>query len=217
MSVSNKTLAVMLLAAIVVSLGGTFISLNRLGTAGSPTGHAINPQGNVSLDINSSLSITTIDNHEIDFGMCVLGPDSAGITINSNRTESTANCANGGTVNPIIVRNNGNINAIITVQSAKVGTSQGGTFLNTGSTNSSLQYRVTNTSRHVTYEGGCISGLGSSAYATFATAGAEYGICNNLQSHGVRNSVEVDFQIVIPTAAARGDNVTITFSAAEAI
>lgn len=220
MSVSNKTLAIMLLAAIVVSLGGTFISLSRLGTMSTPTGHATDDsQGNITLTIDEILSITTIDNNLIDFGTCELGADSAGITINSEQGADTDNCSNVGDVEAILVRNNGNLDANVTIQAASVGTDQGGAgpfFLDTGSSNSSLQYKFMNES-HASYEGGCMSGMGPSSYTDFAEPATEYTACELLQSHSSDNSIGVDFQISVPDSASEGDNVTITFTASESI
>lgn len=215
MSVSNKTLAVLLLAAIVVSLGGTFISLNRLGTI-SPTGYSTG-EGTVNLSINATLSITTEDSDLLDFGVCNLGPASAGITINSQGGEDTTTaCTNPGSLTPISVRNDGNVDANVTIKSNKVGTQRtGDTFIPTGSTDSDLLFLVQNDSDDASYSGGCMGTLGSPTYTAFLDTAAEYNVCNNLQAHGTANSVQAHFQIVVPTAAQEGDTVTVTFTATD--
>lgn len=60
MQISNRTIATLLIATIIVYLGGTFISLNRLTELGYPlTGFATsNQSGNVSVEILSTISIT---------------------------------------------------------------------------------------------------------------------------------------------------------------
>ena len=78
MDISNKTLAMFLVAAIVVSIAGTTISLNRLGDIStSPTGFATSGVGNVSLNVNTDLSIV-LDEAWINFGDCV--PPATGTT-----------------------------------------------------------------------------------------------------------------------------------------
>ncbi|MFP4567789.1 MAG: hypothetical protein ACLFN8_02495 [Candidatus Woesearchaeota archaeon] len=216
MSVSNKTLAVMLLAAIVVSLGGTFISLNRLGAMTTPTGYQITDTGTVTFEINQTLQITTIDRNTIDFGTCELGDNSAGITVNSDNTENTSRC-DGTVAGGIAVRNNGNLDAVVTMYVDKVGTINTGTFLDTGSTDSDLLYRFEDGG--VGYGAGCAGTLGAATYTSLTTAGSgagEVSACTNLTAHGTDNSILSHFEIVIPTAASAGDSVTVTYVAAEA-
>ncbi len=66
--ISNKTLAMLLLVAIVVSLAGTFMSLNKLATLRFPaiTGFATDT-GTADVDIQSEAGITFSTN-SIDFG-----------------------------------------------------------------------------------------------------------------------------------------------------
>lgn len=212
MSVSNKTLAVMLLAAIVVSLGGTFISLNKLGSI-STTGYQT--FGTVELNISTSLSITT-DGTNIDFGACSLGTDAAGITINSETAQGNVadSCADYVTPTYISIRNNGNLNAEVTFNVTDVGTGQGGTFLNTGDTNSSIAYKLQNIATGA-YQPGCAGTMSSdNVYVNFSNTN-EIGVCTNLTT-GTDSIMRTDYEIVVPTAASEGDTVTITFFAQEA-
>ena len=54
---SNKSLALLLLVVMVVSLFGTFMVLNRVGTQYGPTGFALQETGYVNLTISSFMSI----------------------------------------------------------------------------------------------------------------------------------------------------------------
>jgi hypothetical protein len=222
MSVSNKTLAVMLLAAIVVSLGGTFISLNRLGAI-STTGYSTS-DGTVNLEIETNLQITT-DNSNINFGECVLGENAAGFTINSETSGGNVNgnCSTYTNVtmrtNGITIRNSGNVNARIEIKTSKVGTERTGSFLTGGSTNSDIAYKVLNVSTEVnsvTYQGGCMSGLAAAGYNPFMAANTDYVICNNLTT--TPNSImRTHYEIVVPTAVPTGDSVLITFTGSGAV
>ncbi|MCF7799319.1 hypothetical protein K9M74_05445, partial [Candidatus Woesearchaeota archaeon] len=70
MDISNKTLGLLLVAAIVVSVGGTLMSLNQLESV-SPTGFATTGSGTVDLDIGSYVAIV-VDDTAINFGTCTL-------------------------------------------------------------------------------------------------------------------------------------------------
>lgn len=56
MDISNKTLAMLLVAAVVVSLAGTIISLNKLSSL-STTGYATSTTGTANVQVNTSASI----------------------------------------------------------------------------------------------------------------------------------------------------------------
>jgi hypothetical protein len=225
MDITNKTLAVMLVAAIVVSIGGTFISLTRLGDASTIGYNTYNASGEVSLTIQSSLSITTTDSDTINFGSCNLGEGSAGITINSDvsglGSNTGADCSGAGSgfiATPIAVRNDGNLHANVSFNVSKVGTGNGGDFLNTGSTDSSIGYKLLN--QGLVGSAGCAGILGNgvdntsmASYVVFQNT-SELNACSNLTA-GSANTFLTHFQIVIPTAAASGDNVTVTYFATE--
>ena len=63
--ISNRTLAILLVTAIVVSLGATVSTLNRLSTGA--TGRANYDMGDVQLQVSSTVSILLL-NDTIDFG-----------------------------------------------------------------------------------------------------------------------------------------------------
>lgn len=123
MDISNRTLGLLLVAAIVVSIGGTFISLNSLNDlGGAPTGFATTDTGNVTLTVSNVVSIIVNDS-SIDFGACTM-------VINATKTSSDyysnssdgyadiAECSNHASFpDNISVQNIGNTNATVTVQS----------------------------------------------------------------------------------------------------
>jgi hypothetical protein len=208
MDISNKTLALFLLGAIVVSLGGTILSLNKLGDVSS-TGLVT---GDVNLEIASSLSITTADRSTIDFGTCTpVGGQT--LTINSEDGANTsATCDGDISLGGIFVRNNGNVNANVTIQSNVVGAAQSGTFLNSSVGNSSLQYRTVENGL-LGNTNGCQGGLVAS-YTAFAANGTEYLVCSNLTFGSTENSFETHIQIIIPPDAPVGVAAAVlTFTA----
>jgi hypothetical protein len=95
--ISNKTLSFLLVGAIVVSLFGTFVSLNRLnkistGGLGSITGLATNGTGTVDLTVTGQASFR-LSQSGVNFGS--ITPNSSGFWI----TTETANEWAGGAQN----------------------------------------------------------------------------------------------------------------------
>ena len=219
MDISNKTLALLLVGAMVVSLAGTIMSLNKLGEV-SITGMPV--LGNVSLEVQQLLSITTEDNPAISFGTCQPDTDSVR-TLNSEWTEDTADaCGAGSALTPIFIRNNGNVPAAVNVSPDDVGTAQAsGTFL-APATSSDLAYRIVDEGDGG-FGGGCDSTAGDSTEGTFPgsyttfTGTGEFNVCTDLaDSSGgnTDNSVAMHLQIVFPTDVVPGEyDVEFTFTA----
>ena len=206
MEFSNKSLAVLLLAVMVISLGGTILSLNRMNEI-KTTGYVSSATGTVNLSVSQSVSITTTDGNIVDFGSC--SPSSGnGVTTNvtSDVLEQTGTACISFTQSNISVRNDGNVNASVTINASAVGKADNasGAFLSSTSAKSSLMYKSTNAGR-LTNLGGCTGGTVGS-YAPFTQAGYGYPICTNLKAGivGGDNSLVVDFKIVVPNDAPTG-------------
>ena len=119
MEVSNKTLSILLVLAIIISLGGTIVSLNRLANLRQNTviGFATSSGlGNVTLDITDVTSIT-LPIANISFGsgyangsgFCVLSTTNA-----SNHTYYNCSGFYNETIpSPIKIENNGNKNVTV--------------------------------------------------------------------------------------------------------
>ncbi|MCC7574444.1 hypothetical protein KO361_02540 [Candidatus Woesearchaeota archaeon] len=231
MDISNKTLAVLLLAAIVVSFGSTFISISRLG-AMSTTGYQTfndTDTGSISLLIEEVISITTEDSPSINFGTCVLD-EGVGVNISSETSQGdgAGACPDYNSPVPISVRNNGNLPANVEFNVSDVGTDFGGDFLRTGEAisgtdNSSLRYKLLNDGwGDYVGNGGCAGYLGNKTdnlnmtnYNIFQNTSL-YNACSNLTS-GSDNSFLAHFEIRIPNSASTGGSVTVTFYASEVI
>ena len=86
--ISNRTLAIMMVVAILVSLGGLFMSLDRLSKlqAGVPPGittFATSGPGRANVTIAAVLSII-LDDNKIDFGHCIFAGGGASLYLESN-------------------------------------------------------------------------------------------------------------------------------------
>jgi len=96
MEETNKTLALLLVAAIVVSLGGTIVSLNKLGQIqlGALTGRATDTSpGYVQLNVTSETTIT-FTRATINFGNGYVNSTCNNCTMNTNSTTSGTNYTN---------------------------------------------------------------------------------------------------------------------------
>ena len=216
MEVSNKTLGVLLIAAIVVSLGGTFVSLNKLGGV-SPTGYATNNvTGTVQLTVGTSTSIVintdTYDN-VVDFGEC--SPGASMLFLDSDNGASVgdnAECTGsslGASGDYIQIENDGNIDANVTVRASVNGT-------NLFDTNGGLAYKMTNTSG----DEGCYGLQAQLTYLNFTVeddgsvgGGDDNPLCSNLTFADSTDMIDVSFQVALPPSTTSAGSSTITFEA----
>jgi len=141
MDISNKSLAFLLVAAMVLSLGGTILSLNKLGTIGA-TGMATGTdQGIANLSINGSTAVTFTVN-SVEFGSGYTNDTDGNVgtvencTIDTNGTNPSADndCVGfNPNVPPFIIRNDGNQDSQLTISADKdstafFGSSNGGVY-----------------------------------------------------------------------------------------
>ncbi len=129
--ISNKTLAILLVAAIAISLGGTFFSLNRLALltrAPGTTGYITNPTGTAKVNVTATGSLR-FSLPSLDFGIGYVN------TTNSNQYCSMASGNDGAgykdgvhkcvdfnaanTFNSLEIENDGNRNLTLTLNSNK--------------------------------------------------------------------------------------------------
>jgi len=120
MELSNKSLALLLVVAIVISVGGTMVSLSKLNSI-RYTGFASSsnsPQGTANLTINSSLVLTFVVSN-VNFGTGYTNDSGAGIeqcVMDTNGSANSADCIgfNSG-VSPFVLRNDGNKNLNVSI------------------------------------------------------------------------------------------------------
>ena len=213
--ISNKILATILIITLVISSISIFTALNQLDAL-KHTAKATD-QGQVTLLIRESVSITTIDGPEIDFGACKLLGRTFNITSDYLK-DTEESCPNYNQTN-ISARNNGNIPATLYIETDTVGALRGGTFLESPSNTSDLAYKITNEGR-LGNQGGCMQGINATTYTPFFNPNEQYMICEHLNhdAEGGQNSIIANFEIVIPEDVGVGTSqITITFTAHEFI
>ena len=195
MEISNKTLAMFLVAAIVISLAGTIISLNKLGTiTGNPaTGYA-------SLNTTATAQLTVNTTSDIRFLISTVnwGSGSVNVTIGwCNMTTLGANsagCQSFSTVSQgLTLVNDGNNNVSVTLYSNLSAAS----FL--GGTNPKFQYNVSNNQSN-----SCPGGAVPAAFTDVNTTIPGTQICALLDFNPTKDSLLIGVQVNFSYDAPQG-------------
>ncbi|MFP4118546.1 MAG: hypothetical protein ACLFTH_00665 [Candidatus Woesearchaeota archaeon] len=205
MAISNKTLSVLLIAAIVVSVGGTFFSLMMLNTPTGPTGFNTQEEGEVILNVPESLSIT-LEDSSIDFGDCT--PDTTDtIYVDSFQGAGdvdNSNCSDTGSFpDNMTLVNNGNVDALVNLTTSDNASALFGTTGDNG-----FAYKVQNQSSNP----GC-AGTMQQNYLNFTDPAIGYDVCSNLTAVSGQNRVEIFAAAWLSPQAAGGGEATWTFDA----
>lgn len=209
--ISNRTLAIFLVMAIVVSLGVTIYSLNKL-TPYSITGQAQSVPGKVNLSVQNSISIL-LYNNTVDFGSgyvntsCVEivgGKNYANLTAGSTYID-TGDCWT-GTTEPtsIIVENNGNVNVSVSIRGPNPLT-----FF--GNYAGSYDYNLTAKARN-NEANSCVGTL----QQTYIQLDSNSTFCTRLKYYpDSEDTLAIDINVLIPVDLPQGtyENNTIEFYA----
>ncbi|MCK5107311.1 MAG: hypothetical protein KAQ83_01155, partial [Nanoarchaeota archaeon] len=201
MDISNKTLAMFLVAAIVVSIAGTMISLNELAKGPTQiTGQAYSDAGTVSVNVGATVSINVATGGAASF---TCSPSTTqDYIIDTEGTHNTGAACTVAPGAPMVVENDGNVDADVSVNISDLGevTKQGGTFLDGPLDDSWLAYKVTN----VTGDEGCV-GAANTTYTNFTGLTPDVDqICTNLTAIDATDQLEVDFRMLLPQNAISG-------------
>jgi hypothetical protein len=207
MDLSNKTLAFLLVVAIVISLGGTIISLNRLNQLGFMGLTLYNTSGTTNFSLQSSVSIifrTTL----VNFGTGYVNANGTGCDITTNATtgwNTTGNCLGGLTnTSPFIIENNGNVNVSLGLNSS----ANASTFV-TGSVPTPLfQWAVSNNETN-----SCYGTLSDQTWTNVNWSGGPKTVCTNLSFSDANDTIRLDIKVLIPEDATQGSTHTATIMA----
>lgn len=196
--ISNKALAGLLIAAIVISVSGTLMVLDK--NAGL-TGYATSQDANVSVNITGIVSIV-LDSATLDFGTgSVTSGATNAILAYDGSTFTNVNGTGFSQSGDIILENDGNLNANITIQT----TNDVATFI--GGTSPAMEYLAVDNE-----SGSCINGLESS-YATLTTSPTNF--CTKLNFSDSADTVKMGLRLTIPSDTIGYKSNTITFTASQ--
>ena len=207
LELKNKTLALMLVAAIAISLASTIISLNRLGGI-STTGHATSTA-------SSNVTITSLNSVRFNVNSIYFGSGSVNSSAGYNNCTLYANVSGGagfksaGCINfvatqpgPLIIENDGNVN-LTNVQ--LVSSVAAAAFIGGIAVTPVYQYNVYNNQT-----GSCATGLGPTTWTDVNTTGSGTSICTKMDWQDAADSIAVGVYIVIPADATGAKTSTWT-------
>jgi len=208
MEISNKTLAVLLVVTIAISLTGTILSLNTLQES-KLTGYATyNDTGKAQVIISSSTVLRFIVN-TIDFGTgsvnstgytnCTLYVNgSSGTSINR-----TAGCINFNTTagGPLVLENDGTTYINVTINAS----TNAAEFIN--GTSPQFQYQIQENET-----GSCLSGAAATTW-TDVVKGTVTQICGNMSYIDANDTLRMGILVTIPADAPPGTRPNAIFTA----
>lgn len=211
MEMSNKTLSLLLVAAITISLFGTIISVNKLNrfqTIKATTGFATSDQGTATVYINSSTSIFfSIDT--VDFGTGYVngtGGSPQNCTLNTEGLKTTPGCIDFNTVTQgFVLENEGT-----TMPSIQLSSNSNASEFLTGATGEyggpRFLYKVTNNE-----SSSCTSPV-PATYTDINDTAPGTVICSGLDYKTDNDTLLIDIQINIPITTTTGQK-TATLTA----
>ena len=209
MDISNKTLAIFLVGAIVISLAGTFLSLNKLGTLAPATGNAVSTAGNAYVLVNSTTAIK-FDVATVNWS--VGSVNSTGSQQNCTMNTMSANsvdCVGFLTIStPLIIENTGNTNITLLQFGSNATAAQ---FIGGGADHGGPQfmYVVGNNA-----SGSCSANLYPTTFINVNITGNEQTICTNYNSVDGLDTMNISLKINIPISAVAGQKyATLTITA----
>ena len=196
MDLSNKTLAFLLVVAIVISLGGTIVSLNKLNKI-TVTGLATqyNTSGTTNFSLQSSVSIIfRVAN--VNFGTGYVNANGTGCDITTNATSgwnTTGNCLGGLTnASPFIIENNGNVNVSLGLNSS----ANASVFIGGTVPAPVFQWAVSNNETS-----SCYGTLSDQAWTNVNWSGGPKTVCTNLSFADANDTIRLDIKVLIPEDA----------------
>ena len=203
MAFSNKSLVVLAIAVLALSVFGTSLSLNLIDSM-SNVGYVDFDTGSVNLSINTTVSIVLNDSL-IDFGTCTL---SGGLmTFDSNSTAGTGDnpACNGTFPDFMTIENDGNIVANVSVEVDSLPTTE---YANAAG--AILAFKTANSSTRP----GCGQIVG---WTTFADVGpaTSYPACGDLNTDNSGDRFDFYTRITMPDTAVDADDSSmgLTFRA----
>ena len=209
MEISNNTLALFLIAAVVISVGGTIVSLNRLNTLSqitTTTGFAsANSTGTTMLNISTTSAIRFAIN-AVDFGAGSVNTTAGGTNctmwINDSSTFNKSGCTSFNTVNPygdtFILENDGSTYLNVTLNS----TNNTADFIGGNVTVAAFEYVVGNNQ-----SGSCVGTLGLTTWAYVLKV--DTNICSNMSYNVAFNTLRIGVKVIIPYDAGSGARSSI--------
>jgi hypothetical protein len=218
--VSNKTLATLLVVAIVISLAGTFFAMRGVSQitniiTGAQAG--LSPSGTAKVNISELTQITLVQD-TVDFGVGYRNATSVAVGEECNlTTNDTAGSGVACWINltdydpdPFLLRNTGNNYVNVTINSSNRSNFLDGTVL--GGTR---RYQFLAKDSDSVYlaggENGCNTTFALTDWTEFDET--EQLFCSNMSPYDAEDEIVVDINISIPAGPTQDKEATVTFTA----
>ena len=226
--ISNKTLATLLVVAIVISLAGTFFAMRGVSSVTKVTGLITNPSGTAQVYINQTISIK-LNTAGVDFGSGYRNatfPDA--IDCNLTSLESKPDCwvaFSSYAPQDFWLENDGNVQVNVTINSTK-----GENFFNTTCSISKVilagtgAYKWNGKIRAIeptAIFAGCNSTAGDLVttrdlnLTTSNFAGTNELLCKNLSDNDLYDEFNITIRLDVPKGPSGNCSSTVTFTAAQ--
>jgi hypothetical protein len=208
MDIDNKTLLVFLVAAVVISLAGTIVSLNKLGRLSTVTTGYASGTGTASINVSTTTSVRFAIS-TIDFGTGGVnttgGYNNCTMTINDSSAITRVGCSGFNSVNTagdtFVIENDGNTDVNLTFNCS----TNESAFIGGTASIRSFQYAVSNNE-----SSSCKGTLSATGWTNVPITNPN--ICTNLTYVDTTDTIRVGIRIVVPYDSIQGER-SATFTA----
>ena len=215
--ISNKTLAILLIGAIVISLGGTLISLNKLTNVKIPgiTGFAVNEStegADIELQISSLVKVWwSIPN--INWGTGGVNTSTIGCTLQSFAPSIGGNCTGfDEQLLGLVLVNTGTVDASLKIMTGKDAVG----FIGGGNDSNPPVYQW-KAADYFGEAGSCTNSTGFNLDQFYdAETGIARDVCSNFTMNNSHDAIQFDVKVWIPNDAPadlKYDTITATATA----
>jgi len=222
MKVSNKTLSLLLIIILAITILGTFSSLNRIAGFEALTGawgNATVTYGSVNLTISQSLSINFTNDH-VNFGSGYVATNATACyletsTINYGCMDFTS----GDIVRPLLLENQGNANVKLNFSNVNYstsligGTNPGYAWMWNDPENDASQVTCIRTA----VENKTNSTIDEDIWLNISAAGELYNVssmlCNPFNATDTNDVINISFKILVPSNAPARSGLSDTWTA----
>jgi hypothetical protein len=210
MEISNKTLAWMVVVAIVVSFAGTLLSLSKLEGTNNLIGYAtVNDSANAQVQISSQAGLT-FSVSALAFGSGSVNgtaPYQCNLTINKSTSPNIlkdggcSGFADTNTGGPLTLENTGNVQLNVTLNFSADANNFIGGYADVNNPAPSFLFSVSeNETSSCTSINATLAGWTEVQNTTLST----YGICNGMDYVAGSDSLSIGIKVRIPSNANQG-------------
>jgi hypothetical protein len=200
--ISNKTLVILLVIAILVSFGETMLSLTRLGgLMGIPQISGFGTIGEVNVTISQQISLN-LTYPSINFGTGYVSPGYTYACLDSEKGLTTGWSSATFSGRGIVIENVGNTDLNVTFNLLTSVTNW------VGGTGAVMKYKAANNN-----SGSCDTGKGAlvTTWTQVSNVGENKTICQNLTAKSDADSLDFYVNLTVPDDARGTKGVVITF------